>query len=52
MPRNCTALSFSQSVDHMVKSAFNVLDLEPDVANAIQACNSVLQVKFLVRIRG
>lgn len=46
------AMSFSASVDQMVQRAFNVLKLEPGVANAIQACNSVIQLKFPVEIRG
>ena len=49
---NPAAMSFSASVDHMVQRAFNVLKLEPGIANAIQACNSVIQVKFPVEIRG
>ena len=49
---NRAAMSFSASVDHMVQRAFNVLKLEPGIANAIQACNSVIQVKFPVAIRG
>ena len=36
----------------MVERAFAVLDIDPGIANAIQACNSVLQVKFPVEIRG
>lgn len=45
-------LSFRQSVDQMVARAFQVLDLDPGVASAIQACNETLQVKFPVDIRG
>ncbi|MCI0590629.1 MAG: Glu/Leu/Phe/Val dehydrogenase [Gammaproteobacteria bacterium] len=36
----------------MVARAFRVLDLDPGVAAAIQACNEILQVKFPVDIRG
>ena len=49
---NPGGMNFSASVDHMVQRAFNVLDLDPGVANAIQACDSVIQVKFPVEIRG
>jgi glutamate dehydrogenase (NAD(P)+) len=52
IPPSRTTLSFSQSVNHMVERAFAVLDIDPGIANAIQACNSVLQVKFPVEIRG
>jgi glutamate dehydrogenase (NAD(P)+) len=45
-------MTFSQSVDHMVERAFKALDLDPGVAQAIQACDSVLQVKFPVEIKG
>jgi len=45
-------LSFLESVDHMVDRALLSMDLAPDVAEAIKACNAVIQVKFPVKIRG
>lgn len=45
-------VSFRESVDRMVDCALGVMDLAPDVAAAIKACNAVLQVKFPVKIRG
>ncbi|MDH5648883.1 MAG: Glu/Leu/Phe/Val dehydrogenase [Gammaproteobacteria bacterium] len=45
-------LSFRQSVDRMVDRALAVMELDPGTAAAIKACNSVLQVKFPVKIRG
>ena len=45
-------LSFSQSVDRMADRAIAALKLDPGTAAAIKACNSVLQVKFPVMIRG
>jgi glutamate dehydrogenase (NAD(P)+) len=45
-------ISFRESVDHMVDHALEAMDLAPDVALAIKACNAVLQVKFPVKIRG
>lgn len=45
-------LTFSQSVDHMADRAIAAMDLDPGTAAAIKACNSVLQVKFPVMIRG
>ncbi len=49
---NIKSLSFSESVDHMVDRAFAVLDMDPGVANAIKACDSIIQVNFTVNIRG
>jgi len=46
------ASSFSSNVDRMVDHAFSILDLDAGTAQAIKACNSVLQVKFPVKIRG
>ena len=43
---NIKSLSFSESVDHMVDRAFAVLDMDPGVANAIKACDSIIQVNF------
>ncbi len=45
-------LSFSQSVDRMVDSAVKAIELDESTAAAIKACNSLLQVKFPVKIRG
>lgn len=45
-------LSFRQNVDRMVDRALATMDLDPGTAAAIKACNSVLQVKFPVNIRG
>lgn len=44
--------SFSSNVDRMVDHAFSILSLDEGTAQAIKACNSVLQVKFPVKIRG
>ncbi len=49
---NNKSLSFSESVDHMADRAFAVLDMDPGVANAIKACDSIIQVNFNVNIRG
>lgn len=48
----CQEISFRESVDRMVDRALEAMDLSPDVAAAIKSCNSVLQVKFPVKIRG
>ncbi len=45
-------LSFRRSVDQMVDRALGVMQVTPDVAEAIKACASVLQVSFPVNIRG
>ena len=44
--------SFSQSVNRMVERAFEVLELDEGTANALRSCNSVLQVRFPVKIKG
>ena len=44
--------SFSSNVDRMVDHTFSILNLDEGTAQAIKACNSVLQVKFPVKIRG
>ena len=44
--------SFRESVDLMVDRAICAIDLDEGTASAIKSCNSVLQVKFPVRIRG
>lgn len=46
------SLSFSESVNHMVDRAFAVLDMDPGIANAIKACDAIIQVNFNVNIRG
>jgi len=46
-----SGLSFRQSVDHMVDRAVQIMNLDPNVANAIKACASVLQVTFPVLIK-
>ena len=45
-------LSFRQSVNHMVDRALTALGIDPGIAHAIKASNSILQVSFPVRIRG
>ncbi len=45
-------MSFRESVDFMVDKAIAAIKLEPDIAAAIKACNSVLQVRFPVKING
>lgn len=45
-------LSFRQSVDQMVDRAPATMDLDPGTAAAIKSGNSVLQVRFPVRIKG
>ncbi|MCF6324485.1 MAG: Glu/Leu/Phe/Val dehydrogenase [Gammaproteobacteria bacterium] len=49
---NSPSPSFSSNVDRMVDHAFGILNLDDGTAQAIKACNSVLQVKFPVKIRG
>jgi hypothetical protein len=39
-------LSFSQSVNHMADRAFRAMDMAPDIAAAIKACNSIIQLNF------
>ena len=45
-------LSFRQNVNRMVDRAIKATNLDKGTARAIKACNSVIQVKFPVRIRG
>ena len=45
-----SALSFSESVNHMADRAFRAMDMAPDIAAAIKACNSTIQVNFPVNI--
>ena len=44
--------SFSKSVNQMATKAFDALSLDAGLANAIKACNAVLQVTFPVEIDG
>lgn len=52
MTGNRRSLSFCQSVDRMVDKAIAAVGIEDDIAAAMKACNSVLQVKFPVKIKG
>jgi len=45
-------LSFRQSVNRMVDRAIKAVNLDKGIAKAVKACNSVIQVKFPVKIRG
>jgi glutamate dehydrogenase (NAD(P)+) len=44
--------SFRESVDLMVDRAMQVVGLDEGTATAIKGCNSLIQVKFPVKIRG
>ena len=44
--------TFNESIYLMVDRAIKVLDLDQGTAQAIKSCNSVLQIKFPVMIRG
>ena len=46
------SFSFRENVDKMVDRAIEIIGLDPSMANAIKACQSVLQVRFPVKIRG
>lgn len=50
--QNKQKLTFRQSVNRMVDRAMEVVGLDPGTSLAIKVCNSVLQVKFPVKIRG
>jgi len=52
MTLNITEPSFRESVDLMVDKAMSAMKLEIGTAQAIKACNAVLQVQFPVKIRG
>lgn len=52
MAGNRRSLSFCQSVDRMVGKAIAAMGIEDDIAAAMKACNSVLQVRFPVKIKG
>ncbi len=45
-----STLSFSESVNHMADRAFLAMDMAPDIAAAIKACNSTIKVNFPVNI--
>ncbi|GMR20031.1 MAG: Glu/Leu/Phe/Val dehydrogenase [Gammaproteobacteria bacterium] len=49
---NISKITFRDSVDLMADRAMAAMDLDPGTIAAIKACNSVLQVKFPVKIRG
>jgi glutamate dehydrogenase (NAD(P)+) len=44
--------SFSKSVDHMADRAFAVMGIDPGIANAIKACEAIVEVNFPVKIKG
>ena len=44
--------SFRENVDAMVDKAMQILDIEAPLADAIKATQSVLQIRFPVKIRG
>jgi glutamate dehydrogenase (NAD(P)+) len=44
--------SFREGVDLMVDRAMAVMNLDEGTASAIKSCNSTIQVKFPVKIRG
>jgi glutamate dehydrogenase (NAD(P)+) len=50
--KKTTTLSFSQSVNLMADRAFKAIDMAPDIAKAIKACASIIQVNFPVNIKG
>ena len=52
MTTTITEPTFRESVDLMVDRAISVMGLDEGTATAIKSCNSVLQVKFPVKIRG
>ena len=50
--KNNKRLSFSESVNHMADRAFDVMDMDPGIADAIKACDAVIQVNFPVKLKG
>lgn len=50
--KNNKTLSFCESVNHMADRAFKVLDMDTGIADAIKACDAVIQVNFPVQIKG
>jgi len=49
---NKNSYSFRENVDKMVDRAIGIIGLDPSMASAIKACQSVLQVRFPVKIQG
>ena len=49
--KNNKSLSFCESVNHMADRAFKVMDMDPGIADAIKACDAVIQVNFPVKIK-
>jgi glutamate dehydrogenase (NAD(P)+) len=47
-----TGSTFLESINQMVDRAAQVLDLDPQITEAIKECNSVLQVSFPVQLRS
>lgn len=45
-------LTFSQSVERMIDRALNVMELDEGRALALKSCDSVIQVRFPVNIKG
>lgn len=45
-------LSFTESVNHMADRAFDALNIDPGIANAIKVCTATLEVNFPVEING
>ncbi|MEX2353850.1 MAG: Glu/Leu/Phe/Val dehydrogenase, partial [Gammaproteobacteria bacterium] len=43
--------SFSSSVDHMADRAFAVMDMDQGIANAIKACEAIIEINFPVKIK-
>ncbi len=43
--------SFSKSVDHMADRAFAALNTDPGIANAIKACEAIIEINFPVTIK-
>lgn len=50
--KKANPLSFRQNVDRMADRAIKAIGLDDGVAEAIKACNSLLQVQFPVDIKG
>jgi len=49
---NSSGHSFLSSVEHMFDKAADALDLAPDLRQQIKGCNSVIQLRFPVRLDG
>ena len=52
MSEPASTMTFSQSVDHMVNRALEVLDIDEGVGRVIKSCQSVIQIRFPIKIRG